>query len=310
MRGLRADRHTPRTPTERLLAMNRPPVNPVATGTDRGKAGDTTDRGDTAQAAPEPRTAPDAPGGAATAGGHSPTRLTAHLQHLRRGGQYAAARALLARALTRIPDPALRQIAWQHEPFWWAPLQGPRVRLVRRGPDDIELVRRCWADAEFMRHFHRGAAPLPADDAALADLLRNEQAAIPSESLALHWTIEVGSTKAGFVSIVNISLRQRRAECLIGIHGDHGPFAYAEAAHLMFGFLAERARIERLTAHYYPENQRAIDSAVALGFEVEGTLRGYLREPDGRRSDLVVAGMVLDPAFFERTARLRQRVLG
>jgi RimJ/RimL family protein N-acetyltransferase len=291
--------------------MNRPTASPATTGTDRGKAGDTAVDGDAAQTAPTPQPTPVKPGGAgAAAGGHSPTRLTAHLQHLRRGGQYAAARALLARALARIPDPALRQIAWQHEPFWWAPLQGPRVRLVRRGPDDIELVRRCWSDAEFMRHFHRGAAPLPADDTALADLLRNEQAAIPSESQALHWTIEVGGTKAGFVSIVNISLRQRRAECLIGIQGDHGPFAYAEAAHLMFGFLAERARIERLTAHYYPENQRAIDSAVALGFEVEGTLRGYLREPDGRRSDLVVAGMVLDPAFFERTARLRQRVLG
>lgn len=236
--------------------------------------------------------------------------LTEQLRQLRRSGRTEVARALVARALATRHDPALALLAWQHEAFWWQPLAGRRVRLERRGPDDLALVRRCWADAAFMQRFNRQAGPLPTHDEALRDLLRREAAAIPGESGALHWTIHAQGRTHGFVSVTEIALAAGRAEFLVGVVDGCSPWLTAEACHLVLGFLARQVRIERLTAHFYPENTAAIAAARTLGFEVEGVLRGYLRERDGRRSDLVVAGLLLDPAFFERTAGLRRRLLG
>ncbi|HSW04186.1 hypothetical protein, partial [Aquabacterium sp.] len=54
----------------------------------------------------------------------------------------------------------------------------------------------------------------------------------------------------------------------------------------------------------------AIEVSQKLGFVIEGTMRGFLRLADGSRSDLVVAGLLLDDAYFARTARIRQRLLG
>ncbi|HSW07169.1 GNAT family N-acetyltransferase, partial [Aquabacterium sp.] len=224
-----------------------------------------------------------------------------HLRALRRSGRLDDARRWLGERLRGRPDQALLALAWQHEPFWWQPLRGRRVSLHRRGPDDIDLVRRCWADADFMRKFNRMAAPLPAADEALRDLLRREQAAIVSETAGLHWTIHAGEHKLGFVSVTNIALGHRRAEYLIGIHEACSPWVGPEASHLALGFLARQAHIERLTAYYYPENAHAIEVSQKLGFVIEGTMRGFLRLADGSRSDLVVAGLLLDDAYFART---------
>ena len=229
------------------------------------------------------------------------TRLIDHLRELRRDDQHDAARAILADALAQRPhDQALSLLSWEHASFWWQPLSGPRATLRRRGPDDVATVRECWADAEFMRRFNQMAAALPAADGALDSMLRREQAAIISETPALHWTIEVAGRKLGFVSVVNISRQHRRAEFLIGVRGPCSPWTGPEAAHLVLGFLASKVGIERLTAYFYPENQSAIVAACKLGFAVEGTLR----------SDLVVAGLSLESGYFERTARIRRRLLG
>ena len=39
-------------------------------------------------------------------------------------------------------------------------------------------------------------------------------------------------------------------------------------------------------------------------------MRGYLRQPDGSRGDLVVAGLLLDDAYFARHQRIRRKLLG
>lgn len=78
----------------------------------------------------------------------------------------------------------------------------------------------------------------------------------------------------------------------------------------MLEFAADRLRLGRLSAYFYPDNQPALRAAEKLGFEREGVLRGYLRERGGSRQDLVVGGLLLDPAFFAGKARVRQRLLG
>jgi RimJ/RimL family protein N-acetyltransferase len=230
---------------------------------------------------------------------------------LRSGGQIEAARELLARHLREAPSEQLGFLAWQYAPVWWQPLEGPRARLLRRGPDDAAFVRRCWADVEFMARFNRLAAPLPASDEALRTTLAREQSALVGESRALHWTIHDRAGPAGIASLVHIALNHRRAEFLIGVLPRASRWLAPEAAHLVLDFAAGPLKLERLTAHFYPENTEAQRVAAKFGFEREGLLRGYLRLPGTQqRSDLVIAGLLLDDAFFARSARMRQRLLG
>lgn len=246
--------------------------------------------------------------------------LAGQLRELRRSGQIEAARALLARLLATsaaaaaAPNTHLTQLAWQHEPFWWQPLRGKTLTLRRRGPQDAALVRRAWADTAFMQHFNRMAAELPEQDNALQALLLREHWALPEESRGLHWTIESHGRGCGFVSVVDISLQHGRGEFLIGVLPDQAPLASPwlalEAAHLVFGFVARSVKLERLTAQFYPDNPKALELAQRIGFEKEGVLKSYLRLPDtGKRSDLIVAGLLLDTDYFVRHAKLRRRLL-
>ncbi|WP_284614446.1 GNAT family N-acetyltransferase [Aquabacterium humicola] len=238
--------------------------------------------------------------------------VAAELATLRARGRLDEARAVLGGALREQPqDEALRRLAWQHAPVWWQPLAGPRARLERRGPDDAAFVRRCWADGDFMARFNRLAAPLPAGDDALRALLAGEQRALIADSRAIHWTIHDAAGPAGFVSLVDISFSHRRAEFLIGVLPQASRWLAPEAAHLAIGFAAGPLKLERLSAHFYPQNVEAQRIAQKFGFEREGLLRGYLRLPgSGERCDLVIAGLLLDDAYFARSARQRERLLG
>ena len=76
-----------------------------------------------------------------------------------------------------------------------------------------------------------------------------------------------------------------------------------EAAHLAVQFLGERAGVERLTAYFYAENRYAAKVAEKFGFRPEGVLRGYILDADGRRSDLLVSGLLV--AETQKAARRR-----
>jgi RimJ/RimL family protein N-acetyltransferase len=187
------------------------------------------------------------------------------------------------------------------------PIEGRRVTLRRRGAGDGAFVRACWADADFMRRFNRVARELPQDDAELAGILAREWAGTFAGSRALHWTLHVAAGPVGFISVTDYAPGHRRAEFLIGVL-DRPPSAVpVEAAWLACDFLYRRAKVERLTAYFYAENVYAAKVAEKFGFRREGVLRGYIRDADGARSDLVVAGMLLDDQTASRTHRILGR---
>jgi RimJ/RimL family protein N-acetyltransferase len=237
--------------------------------------------------------------------------LPAHLQQLRLEGRFAVARDLLQQAAARHGDAYLAWQAWLHEPFWWQPIQGPRVRLRRRGPADAALLRACWADAGFMRRFNRQAAALPADDAALARLLAREHSDTAESHRALHWTIEHRDQAVGFVSLVDIAFGHRRAELMVGVRPGVPSRATVEATLLLLDAAAGPLRLERLVAHFYPDNAVALSSARKLGFVQEGVLRGHVRDAaTGIRTDLIATGLLLEEPSASRAGRLRRRLLG
>jgi RimJ/RimL family protein N-acetyltransferase len=234
--------------------------------------------------------------------------LSVILRTLRRQGKLNEASLLVQQAFATRPDEWLQQLAWQHEPFWWQPLHAPRCRLVRRNGTHAALLRRLWGDQSFMERFHRLAASLPNDDAALQALLEREHWALPEETRAMHWVIEVRGVPTGLVSVVDWSLIHRRAEFLIGVLPETGSGVAADATHAVIAFLAGKARLEKLTASFYADNPLALRLAEKLGFKREGVLREHIRALDGTRSDLVLTGLLLKPEFLVQHARSQRRL--
>jgi RimJ/RimL family protein N-acetyltransferase len=235
--------------------------------------------------------------------------LIQRLRALRLQGALEQARDLIRSQPDFRASPVLQRLLHEHEDFWWAPIAGKRVTLMRRGAHDTAFVRACWADAQFMRKFNRAARPLPAEGAALQQMLVREHSGILSETKALHWTIHSAAGPLGFVSATDYAAGHRRCEFLIGLLGQPAGAVPVEAAHLAVAFLRDKAGIERLTAYFYEENSYAARVARKFGFEPEGVLKGYIRNPDGTRSDLRVAGMLLTGEDSARVRKVRNRVL-
>jgi RimJ/RimL family protein N-acetyltransferase len=235
--------------------------------------------------------------------------LPGQLRQLRLQGAFAKARELIRSQPDISGSEQLRRLLYEHEDFWWEPIVGKRVTLRRRGAADAAFVRACWSDADFMRKFNRLARPLPADDDALRGILAREHAGILSEAKALHWTIHTPVGPIGFISATDYVAGHRRCEFLIGLLGQAASPAPVEATHLACDFLRDRAHIERLTAYFYAENQYAAKVAQKFGFQPEGILKGYIRDPDGKRSDLLVSGLLLTDDGRADAKKIRRRLL-
>ncbi|MBG9387070.1 GNAT family N-acetyltransferase [Caenimonas aquaedulcis] len=234
--------------------------------------------------------------------------LTGQLRLLRMTGEFAKARDLIRAQPGFGSSGSLQRLLHEHEDFWWAPIVGKRVTLRRRGAQDVSFVRRCWSDADFMRRFNRLARPLPESDEALAGILARERAGLWSESKALHWTLEAKGEAIGFISATDYAPGHRRCEFLIGLLGRAASPVPVEATHLACDFLRDRAGVERLTAYFYAENQYASKVAAKFGFEPEGVLKGYIRDPDGGRSDLMVSGLLLAGVGTDAAQKRRKRL--
>ena len=235
--------------------------------------------------------------------------LPEQLRRLRLQGAFATARELIRSQPNFAKSHALQTLLYEHEDFWWEPIVGKRVTLRRRGAVDVPFVRACWGDAAFMRKFNRLARPLPAEDEALRGILAREQAGILSEAKALHWTVLAPSGPIGFISATDYAPGHRRCEFLIGLLGQAASPAPVEATHLACDFLRDRAHIERLTAYFYAENQYAAKVAQKFGFQPEGVLKGYIRDADGKRSDLYVSGLLLTDEGQSSAKKIRRRLL-
>jgi [ribosomal protein S5]-alanine N-acetyltransferase len=233
--------------------------------------------------------------------------LQVQLRSLRLRQAFGEARALIRTEPGFTNSLQLQALFHEHQDFWWSPIEGRRVALRRRNPKDLKFVRACWADSDFMRKFNRSARQLPQDDAVLLQTLAREYAGIFSETRALHWTIHASAGPIGFVSATEYSYAHRRCEFLVGVLRQPPSWASMEAAYLALEFLRARAGIERLTAYFYAENKYAARVAQKFGFEHEGVLKGYIRNTDGSRSDLLVAGMSLTGAC--KSAKTRDRLI-
>jgi RimJ/RimL family protein N-acetyltransferase len=231
---------------------------------------------------------------------------------LRLSGQIKAAIDLVAAKTKGMKDPAAVQLRHAYSPLWWAPVEGRRCTLRRRGPEDLAFIRQCWADQDFMRRFNRLANRLPESDDELKQILKREYTSLPAQVGALHWTIATREGRqVGILSFVNIGKRHRRAEVLIGIRDNPYSGCAGEAMYVAMEFAMSFAGLEKTYALLYRENENAIRNILHLGFVSEGIQRGHILDPVSRqRVDIVQAGFLRSDFSKPQVVRLFGRLLG
>ena len=241
--------------------------------------------------------------------------LEQHLQTLRSQGKLAEARALIERAAVALPSFATnaRRLLQAHDDLWWAQPSGRRCRLRRRGPGDLAFIRALWGNAAFVRQFNPGAAPLPADDAALQRVLGSEFAALVTQTRSLHWTIEsLAGVPFGVLSLVDLNLVHRRAELLVGVH--QAPYAGAatEATLLAIDYAFEALHLNKLVALVGADNAASLAASKHIGFVHEGLLRQHIYDARSHQP-IDLAHMALlqgDAAAGLTQQRVRRKLLG
>lgn len=227
-------------------------------------------------------------------------------------GRAAQARAELAAALALDPTQRrLQRAAYAYSDVFTAPIAGRRITLVRRSAADLPMIRAAWADRAFMDRFHRFAAALPEDDAVLRATLDREAGATLLDSTSLHWSVvNADGERVGIVSLVDIALRHRRAELIVGIRGQSS-FVTAEAYVLALELAFVTLKLRKLWCKVYDQNEETVGLLRHVGFTQEGLLRDHLRDPrSGTWISLAVLSL-LQPEFEGGVAvKLARRWLG
>jgi [ribosomal protein S5]-alanine N-acetyltransferase len=219
------------------------------------------------------------------------------LYELRVTRQHDAAWALVN--LTDL-EPTLKQkLLWDHQPKWSNIISGRHIKLRRRDESDLPLLRKLWADADFMRRFNRSANPLPQNDNDLVNILKAERTALISEKKALHWTIlDRANERIGFAGLVDIAFSHRRAEFTLGILNHINAFAALEASLLTLHFAFKALHLQRLNSLIYCDNESAKAMTIKLGFSVEGVLRHYIIDKQSNLPvDVTMLSLLVDEFY-------------
>lgn len=211
--------------------------------------------------------------------------------------------------IDEIPQP-LRQNSWLKwfEPFWWGSLNTANVKLRRRDASDIDFLRSRWRDDVWLDQFHPSAKPLPSSDRLLHEILSDTFNHSILKNKSIHWVGEIDDQAAALVSIVNISLDNRRGEFLMGVVPETSSFSSARLALLALKFWFQIANMQKLTSLVRFDNKHSIQSTLHLGFQKEGLLKEHLLDKTTNFVDLYCFGLTRELAFKQFNSSLFRRL--
>lgn len=221
-----------------------------------------------------------------------------------------AARELLQASILHKHHPDITQALFYLDECFFTPIQGRRVVLARRGPDDQAFVKQCWNNRSFMMRFHRFARAIHNDDV-LNQVLLAENNATLLTSTALHWTIKAHAGQPiGFISLVDYSAENKRAELVVGLPAPRFGVAL-EACLLFLDFVFGELKLNKLCSVIYDQNTLAIQSTTHLGFVLEGVQRQHVYDPVDRRFlDLIHSSLLANEYYANDSLhKLRRKLL-
>jgi ribosomal-protein-alanine N-acetyltransferase len=125
--------------------------------------------------------------------------------------------------------------------------------------------------------------------ATLIDFLRAESAS----DVRRHWVITADDAVIGLIGLHTWEHHHRRAELGYDMAVSHwGQGIAGEAARAVIDYGFTTMRLHRIEAHTIADNHRSVRLLERLGFQREGTLRGYSWEDDLAFHDSAVYGLL------------------
>jgi [ribosomal protein S5]-alanine N-acetyltransferase len=163
-----------------------------------------------------------------------------------------------------------------------------RLRLAPLELQDAPAVLSILRDEEAMAFWHRPAITR----AATGSEIVASQIAAMADGQYLYWTIWRDREVIGSADLGAIDFAHRRGEVGFMLRPDQWGFGLGrEAVGALVAHAFDALKLERLEARIHANNRRAKKLVMALGFQPEGRLGGYLLR-DGVRHDVDVFGLL------------------
>jgi RimJ/RimL family protein N-acetyltransferase len=202
----------------------------------------------------------------------------------------------------------MRCMAYKLSPFWWKPLYGKRLKLVRMKPVHQEFLLQCRQNIAFQHHynlFQKNSPEAVSGDLKLADHP-------PVDSRKIEWIIEKEEQAVGLAALVDLDLKNSRAEILIGFPEKQFSGSALEASLLVMEFAFVTIGLHKVTSYVYSDNTTAQKNTLHFGFRQEGFLESHVADPaTNERLGLYVNGCLVESFFTnKKLMALARRLLG
>jgi RimJ/RimL family protein N-acetyltransferase len=162
---------------------------------------------------------------------------------------------------------------WVLAPLWSEPVQHGVVSLRRCGANDAEFFRAVYQDAAFTNRFNR-QRPWSGD---LGRALQRYGQEPPALLRLLQWVVCLRDEPVGLISLSHLDLTNSRAELSIGFPQSMSAGISHKACLLALHFAFCKAGLNKLYGYVYEGNDRALQSALRIGFKQEGFLIDHFR---------------------------------
>lgn len=204
-------------------------------------------------------------------------------------------------------SPAAERLLGQLGTGWWRPIAAANVTLRQPSHEHAGFLGQAFAQAEFMRHFHRFQ---PQGAQAVRQFI-DTAGQPPWRSRRVDWMVhDAAGDCIGLAALVEIDWVNQRGELLVGFPRPAGPSTALQVSVAALEFAFARLRLAKVVSYVYADNPLAQHNSLHLGFTQEGLLRSHVRAESGRL-DLFVNGLLReDYEINPLLMRLRRRWIG
>lgn len=198
------------------------------------------------------------------------------LARLRANQELSKAQEVIFNLARKFPDnEGLQKLLAWHDPVWWRPIEFGDISLKRRGPEYFDFLWSLVLNREFssrLKNIPHGITPNN-----MLHVLTKEASSIIPESRAITWIVFRGGIPIGTSMLVNINLKNRNAEQIMGLlpgHSNPIDVANTYTASLCFAF--NSLGLNKIKGLIYAENEEVALLQEKLGFKREGVFREEL----------------------------------
>lgn len=194
----------------------------------------------------------------------------------------------------------VQKLARRCDPAWWTPLASRNTELHRLSEQHRQYYEACYRDPVLHPQLNLFKKTDP--ETFERDLRKNREP--PFDSGKIDWIVMDKGEKIGIISLVDINMKNRRAELIVGFPTTtRSSLKAVESTCLALNFAFHKLNINRVYSYVYSDNASSEENTLKLGFQQEGALRQHIIHPiTGEPLDMYINGLL--KADFDSHSRI------